>query len=262
MEEWDEENLRIVFEKISDILYPLVITLRCKGKLILLDYVYTELIDINPTAESPGMYKIMEDYGIRGFNYRGIEIVPQVLATLKVETLLPDLAGKLASVRLQLEARFTKVSLGIGYPEPPVEILSAMQHGLGSIKDDLNCDGGNFAREEFEPWLISDYPQIQRDIKAHLGGSPTQLTFLPTAKLTAILELFELDYDSRIIMRALITTFRNCFQVAQVAPTVLRSLSGEHDLLELFKNPPESCSWESFTKLQTLSRLLELKHVF
>ena len=263
MEAWDEKNLAQVFDKIAQLLYPLVIALRCNGKTVLLDFVYTELIDINPDSNSPAMYKILEEYGVRGFNCRGIEIVPEVLATLKVDSLVPDLSAKLASVRLQLENRFTKVSLKVNYPLPPTQIVSALhQQALGSIMGKLNCDGGNFSRKEFEPVLMRDYPQIQQDIKAKLVGSPTELMFLPEIKLRAILDLFDMDASSKAMMHALFTTFRNCFQIAQTAPTILVSLSAEQDLLGMFKDPPDTCTWESFAKLQTLSRLLELKHVF
>jgi hypothetical protein len=245
-------------------LWRMAIKITCGSKVILMDFVYKEIVDINPDGESPNLYQTLEDNGWKGWNYRGVEIVPEIMASLRIDSFLLHLSTKLASIRLQLETRLTKVSLKSSYPTPAPEIASMLRHGLGYSRRKLNCEDGAFKRKELEPVLEEFYPQIQLDITAKSQGKGgVNVTFSSKSALETILQSFYSDSrETRVMLKCIFSTFRNCFDVAKRAPTVLRSLSGEQDLLAMFSDPPDTCTYESFAKLQTVSRLLEIKGVY
>jgi hypothetical protein len=257
---WDEENLDKLAAELNQMLWRMAIRVACQGKVLFFDYIYLEIVDVNPNSDSPALYETLEDSGWKGWNFRGVEIEPATLATLKIQSLLPLLSSKLVSIRLQLET----LNININYPTPAAEIASMMRHGIGSCKRKLNTDGGAFKRAEVEPLLEETYSQIQLEIKSKINGSQSlNITFSSDESLKDILQTFYADSrDTRAILTCIFTTFRNCYDVAKRAPTILRSLSVEQDLLDMFAHPPDQCSYENFAKLQTVSRLLELKGVY
>lgn len=254
-----------VFEILAEYNRSLFVALNCEGKWLFFDFIYKEVVDVNPNAASVALYDVLKDLGLNSFHVRRLEVDPQKLEGFSSNFLELPLLTEAISIRKQLEDRLLDGKLNAIYSNSDPKICTALvEGGLRSPKKKVSINSEIWLREQVEPILEDYYPQIRMQISSKLNGTlRLNVVFLSEEKLTKAVSILVGNEPElaarRCILRGIFNAFRNGMTIAQRAPNVLKSISDEQDLLEMFRCPPVQCLYESFVRLQVISDLLEIK---
>lgn len=261
LEEWSEETLARFFNDSVDLVEPPLVTLvRCGKDAIIVDFIYRQVIYLNP-EENSEFKAAWTAYDPVDYRLVTCNLPPERLAKLRGVSFVPKLSQKLVSVQSQL------IRPAYEYEDVPQPFIKALRTGLRSHKDGkkLLCQGfGKCSIQEVRRVLEKVYPHIYLELVSPLEDDPFRLLNIPTDKrdqMLAVLNPYGLSKDDQKILSIIIGVFRNCLRVYKEAHIILLSYSHKTELFDFFTKPPPTYDIGIYMGLHAISQQMELKNI-
>lgn len=264
LNEWSESSLREFFVAIGDRPeLPVVTLVRCVAEVVIVDFIYRQLIYINPNKNSP-FKRTWKKFGAVDFRLIELDLAREEVAQLRGVSFVEKLTYQLASVYLQLRQRFKDACYDI--TDAPEPLRKTLRTGLTSHREDseLFCEkGGKYSIAEIRPVLEMIYPHLYNEITSpHADSDPLFLINMSRENRWALLCLPGIYTKSQQNMLwSIVGVFKNCLRVYREAPAILLSHSIETELFDFFVNLPKEYDIGIYIKLHAISRQMEVKDV-